>query len=434
MTGIRAFLVIVVVLLLAVGSIAHAQDPEPLQPGESAGLIAITGADKNIHLYDVASESFTMLTDDAVLGQRTYSWPTWALDGQLAYFGSSLIDDLPYRLGIFIQPVDGETWLDAIQVYRSSSEVFTYAYWSPGECPAGNCRDLAVLYTRSGGNLAVRRVRSTGIAATEDDFTVSELAAGGPFYWDWSPDGQAMFWARYGLQLEIYDVAGDTIVQTFDEVQGLQRAVDWSPVDDRLLSAVNSGFRRSDLVIFDGDKRQVLAEDLPGMISFEWSPDGSQVAYTDDEGGDLHVVDVASGEELALVSSNVIAFFWSPTSVGNQSQLAYITLTREKDRVLTKQNTQDEGQLIARWYVYTGASGISTRLAEFLPSRNMLYYLQFFDQFARSHRLWSPDGRYIVYGAFERDGNETVKLIDTTHPEDEPQTLMAGGMGVFSWQ
>jgi TolB protein len=426
MVFIRAFLVILTACSLAVVGVAGAQDAGPPGPGQ----IAIAGSDGNIHLYDVASESFTMLTDDAVEGQRAYSWPTWSTDGQLAYFGASLIDDPPYRLGIFIQQVADDTLLDAVQVHGSAAEIFTYAYWSPGECPAGNCRDLAVLYTAETGNLAVRRVRSTNTATAADQFSVDELATGGPFYWDWSPDGQAMFWARFGERLEIYDVAGDEIVQTFDETQGLQRAVDWSPVDDRLLSAVDSGARRSDLVIFDGDERQVLAENLPGIISFEWSPDGTQVAYTDDDAGSLRVVDVASGEEIAVVSGNVIAFFWSPDG----SQLAYITLTRETDGIAARRLYQDEGELVARWHVFDEANGLSTRLAGFLPSRDMLYYLQFFDQFARSHRLWSPDGRYIVYGAFDADEGEVVRLIDTTQPDSAPQTLMAGSIGVFSWQ
>jgi TolB protein len=126
----------------------------------------------------------------------------------------------------------------------------------------------------------------------------------------------------------------------------------------------------------------------------------------------------------------VIAFFWSPDG----SQIAYITLTREKDETSARWQYQQEGQLVARWYVYDLASGISTRFEGFIPSGNMLYYLQFFDQFARSHRLWSPDGRYIVYGAFTREGEEVVQLIDTTQPGSVPQMLMAGSIGVFSWQ
>jgi TolB protein len=79
------------------------------------------------------------------------------------------------------------------------------------------------------------------------------------------------------------------------------------------------------------------------------------------------------------------------------------------------------------------AAETATRLAAFLPSRDMIYYLQFYDQFARSHRLWSPDNRYFVYGEVTRFGQSIVSLQDTRVPGAAPQTIMEGGFGVFSW-
>ena len=34
---------------------------------------------------------------------------------------------------------------------------------------------------------------------------------------------------------------------------------------------------------------------------------------------------------------------------------------------------------------------------EFLPSRDQLTMFQFFDQFAHSHSLWSPDSKNLVF-------------------------------------
>lgn len=422
---------LLIVALMAGGSISAGSSASAQAP--DAGTLALVGDDSNIHLYDVTSGVFTRLTDDAIPGRRVYSWPTWATDGTLAYFGTSLIDEPPYRLGIFIAPPGGT----AEQVYDSANETFTYAYWSPGACPAGNCRDLAVLYTQPSGSLAVKRIRWAAVKGSPDfTATLDELAEGGPFYWDWSPDGQAMLWARFGTALELYDVVQDSVVQTFDEVQGLQRAVDWSPVDDRLLSTVSHGFNRSDLVVFDGTERVILAEELAGVIAFEWSPDGSRVAYADDMVGDLRVIDSISGAEPTLISSNVLAFFWSPDG----SKLAYIALERQDEGINAKPipgattSAAQEDEIIARWVVYDVATGTDQRFDAFLPSRDMFYYLQFFDQFARSHRLWSPDSRYLVYGGFDpASGDSTIYLIDTTAPGVAGVELMAGGFGVFSW-
>lgn len=388
---------------------------------DAAGRIAIVGEDGNIHLYDLASETFTQLTTDAVPNAKIYAWPTWSTNGQLAYFGVNTTTPPPYSLGIFVQTVPD----DAVRVFDAEGEIFTYAYWSPEDCPAGNCRDLAVLYTRRDGTLAVRRVRSQDMGA---DFSVEDVAEGMPFYWDWSPDGQSMFWARYNNELSIYDVASDSVIQTFDEVPGFQRAVDWSPVDDRLLATVGTDVRESSLVIFDGEQRITLAEELNGVVSFEWSPDGAQVAYTDDDRGDLTIMAAQAGAEQISISGNVVGFFWSPDG----SKIAYITLTREGNEQIAKRSAQNAP--VIRWHVYNVASETSQRLASFLPSRDMLYYLQFYDQFARSHRLWSPDSRFIVYGELLSGSRSMVSLLDTENPGAAPNQLMAGGFGVFAWE
>ena len=384
------------------------------QPGD-AGRLVIAGSDGNLYVYDVSSGATTTLTSDAVPGIKQYSWPTWSTDGRLAYFGVDLTAEMPYRLGIFIQPVAG----DAALVYSSAEEAFTYAYWSPADCPLANCRDLAVLYTGRDG-LALRRVR------VGDEVTVDELGKGGPFYWDWSPDGQSMFWARNGNMLEIYDVAAESVVKALPDEPGLERAIDWSPVDDRLLAAVRVSPRRSDLTVFDGAARQVIAPGLRGVVSFEWSPDGSQVAYV---AGDeaLHVVDVAAQMEATTPIAGALAFFWSPDG----TQIAYLSRVRTPGGTLARPARQVELRL--QWSTLDVATDRTTGLSAFLPSEEMIYYLNFYDQFARSHRLWSPDSRYLVYGEVLADGGPVVTLLDTQTPSQTPVRIMDGSIGIFSW-
>ena len=43
------------------------------------------------------------------------------------------------------------------------------------------------------------------------------------------------------------------------------------------------------------------------------------------------------------------------------------------------------------------ASGSTTNLVDFAPSPDQLTMFQFFDQYAYSHRLWSPDSRFLVF-------------------------------------
>jgi TolB protein len=406
-----------IILLLALLIAPGASSAPRVAAQGDAGRIAIAGSDGNLYVYDVASSEATALTADAVPGIKQYSWPTWSTDGQLAYFGVDLTQaNDPYRLGIFVQPAGGS---QAELVYSALDETFTYAYWAPADCAAADCRDLAVLYTGRDG-LALRRVR------VADEVTVSELGTGGPFYWDWSPDGQSMLWARNGNSLEIYDVAAGAVVTALPDMPGLERAIDWSPVDDRLLAAVRVSPQRSDLTVFDGDARQVIAPGLRGVISFEWSPDGSQVAYV---AGDeaLHVVNVADQTEVTTPIEGALAFFWSPDG----SRIAYLSRVRTPGGTLAKPVPQVELRLL--WSTLDVAANQTAGLSAFLPSEDMLYYLNFYDQFARSHRLWSPDSRYLVYGQILADGGPVVTLLDTQTPSQTPVKLMDGSIGIYSW-
>jgi hypothetical protein len=62
----------------------------------------------------------------------------------------------------------------------------------------------------------------------------------------------------------------------------------------------------------------------------------------------------------------------------------------------------------------------------------MIYYLNFFDQFSRSHSLWSPDGRFVVYAALTDDGKPEVRLAEVGNP-GVARTVGAGTIGVWSW-
>jgi len=84
------------------------------------------------------------------------------------------------------------------------------------------------------------------------------------------------------------------------------------------------------------------------------------------------------------------------------------------------------------WYVLDVTTGKSTSLSTFLPTRDMVYLLNFFDQFARSHSLWSPDGRYLTYGATDALGQSVVMLVDT-HTGSTTK-VAPGSIGVWSWR
>jgi hypothetical protein len=64
----------------------------------------------------------------------------------------------------------------------------------------------------------------------------------------------------------------------------------------------------------------------------------------------------------------------------------------------------------------------------------MFYLLAFFDQFSQSHRIWSPDSRYIVYSETADGGESLVKILDTLAEPFVPFTVAEGEFGTWSYQ
>jgi hypothetical protein len=85
------------------------------------------------------------------------------------------------------------------------------------------------------------------------------------------------------------------------------------------------------------------------------------------------------------------------------------------------------------WNILDVTSNRVTTLSNFIPTRDMIYYLNFFDQFVRSHSLWSPDGRYLVYASIDSLGNQSVVLADTRSPGSTIR-VASGSLGIWSWK
>lgn len=400
-------LTMVFILLQGVSSVS-AQDDLP-------GSIAYIGTDYNV--YTFAGGESVALTDDANVENRyVYQLPTWAPGGRLAYFSRGRSADEP-QLGVYVSP-DGVRGGE--RVYETNGNVLNYAYWSPEDC-GENCRDLALLLSDETG-LFVELLR-TG----EGEVEAEMIGRGGPFYYSWSPDGAQMLWQRNMQRLDVYDVAEAGVVRTLTQQPGIFQAPMWSPIDDRLLvGALNAN--QTDLVVVDGEQTLTLAAELRGLVAFAWSPDGRYVAYTANYGV-LNVVDARSGALVArTLDVGVFAFFWSPDS----STLAYVTLARERDTFSAKRLQQDANPHNLLWSVLNVQNGQLRAYAQFFPTSELLYLLSYFDQFAQSHRLWSPDSRYLLYSEETAEGVTLITVLDTQL--GEAQTIAEGVIGIWSFE
>ncbi len=409
-------------LILSAATAAFAQDAPPIP-----GRIAVIGSDYNVYTLDPQSGEQTALTDDAAVSNRgvhIYESPVWSVGGELAFFGTSA-NAVGVKTDILISP-DGTA--PAVSAATLPDLTITYASWSPQNC-SDACRDLAVLLSGS-SSFTVDLLH-----AGKGGYTVTETEMGAPFYFSWSPDGTQMLWQRDSASLDIFDTA-ESITTTLPQSPGAMFAPAWSPVDNRLLFAIQNG-DGSDLVISSEGNLQTLAANQANPVLFAWSPDGSQIAYID-RLGPLIVLDAVSGEEVSRSPNSVVqAFFWSPDS----SHIAYVTsgaplegsfnASAPSAIKIAAPMPQDAKSLA--WSVFDVANSTVRRFGSFVPTREEFYMISFFDQFAQSHRIWSPDSRYLVYSEMTPDQGAVVSLLDTTQDIAVPLVVTEGVIGVWSF-
>jgi len=141
------------------------------------------------------------------------------------------------------------------------------------------------------------------------------------------------------------------------------------------------------------DRREVLAR-FDGGITFVVSPDGERVAYQVIRDGPslavpLSVIDRENGTTRRVATEYSPAFFWSPDGTK-----------------LLSLRPEVEERLVFRWNVWEDGSSFSTE--RFVPSLELSRdYLQFFEQYAQSMTLWSPDGTAFVYAGQQVESGES---------------------------
>lgn len=403
-------------LIIAVGGLrVVAQDANPIIPGQ----IAYIGADFNV--YTIDDEDRITITNDAGVSEaavRFYQFPVWSTDGRLAYFETEVNAQQERSAEVFIS-ADGRA--PGTSLYEGAGENFTYAYWSPRGCGEA-CRDLAVLLGSQQANGFVVNV----IRDQADQPSVKQVGTGSPFYFSWSPDGQQMVWQRSNTSIDIYDINAGTITMTFADRPAGFFAPAWSPVDDRVLFGVANG-RATDLAVAANGVSTTFASNLASPIWFSWSPDGNQIAYIDAE-NPLQVADAVTGEVVAESdTSEVIAFFWSPDS----RSIAYVSPAQQPGQFNAKPDNQGSSSELS-WSILDVASGNIRRYGSFTPTADMLYLLTYFDQFAQSHRVWSPDSRHLIYSELSADGTPLIMLLDT-ESNVVPLSIAEGYFGVWSF-
>lgn len=404
--------------------VAQVANPTPLPRGRS-GRLAYLGSDGNVYITSADGTSTIAVTDDATVAPEgmglSYHRLSWSHDGRLAFASVHRQRDVaPSKLYVL------DTSTRSVQLVSESDEFFfIYIYWAPRPCsthPA--CQNLAYLIENEQGiGLHVAKLQA-------DQIKNQRVGIGRPFYFSWSPDGKQILWHTGGTyrynrqaQLALYDLEQDQ-VKALPFRPGAFWAPVWSPQGSQWLG-VSATEQDSRLQSFTQTMTATLISKPAHYLAFNWSPRGDQVAYaelideTDLIYGPIHIFDLATGQSRQLTDTpfRIVGFFWSPDG----RKLAYLK----------------EGSPGADWWqwrMYDLAADRDRGFAAFTPSFQMRWIISSFNQYAQSHRFWSPDSRYLTYADRDEQRVERIWLVDTWADRGaEPIFIANGTIGIWSW-
>ncbi len=389
--------------------------------------IVIVNAEGQVETLSPTGQDRRVLTSE---GRSVFfQFPAWSPDGRrLAVIGTRLSGG-----GIYVLPdVVGADNIPENQVYFSADETPIYLYWSPDNT------SLAFLANQSSNQMGLKVIASDGGSASR------LLATGAPFYWDWSDDGRQLLvhsGEDQGAALALIGVQGETQAGNLATPGAFQAP--GIAAGGRYWAFAEESEGLSALTVVDtqtGERRSFEPSD---SLALGWSPAGDHLAFTNGVAdshpfwGPLRVLDVATGQTRLLTRQTVLAFFWSPDG----RSIAYITVngTIEDDGInalaktrrlarLARPAQQTQGFLTLS--VVDVASGQGLRLLDFEPTIVFLtQFLPFFDQYALSHSLWSPDSSALVLPVREEGGN--VILVVPTGG-GRPSRLAEGDVAFWS--
>ena len=259
------------------------------------------------------------------------------------------------------------------------------------------------------------------------------LMTGEPVFWSWQPGG-----ARLALRAGVGERAIVALADPLTDAASGCREVGeagsfyvpaWHPDGGSIVVGV-PGSREEELVRLDADGRPLQRlMSYPGRSAFQWDPSGERLAVAIAPGGHgafetLEVLDLATGASATRHVGSFIAFQWLPNG-----------------GIVLCDADPDSGLL--GWSVLEAGGGWRSVGMPFMPTRECVVSLHFFEQVRGSHPFVSPDGRHVVcsgipagdvdgagvFGPMDGEGEPPQLLVTPLFGDDEPPVSV--GMGRF---
>jgi TolB protein len=420
----------------------------PSGPGAGvAPLIALVDPTGGLVAVDLAGRRTTVAQGPGI----TSGFPAWSPDGaRLAAVRSLPGDDAVavYEIPRGSPSAPLATAGSPVVAFRSSTVEPFYLYWTP------DGRQVTFL-ANEGSEVSLRIAPADGSAPLDGSGPGAVIRRGAPLYFD--------FVAKDRLVLHV-GVGGDAFLGEVG-LDGGERAParpnpgDFrAPVvgtDGRFVAFVRGQAPAAELVVAARDGSVEHATAVAGPTATVFDPSGARVASIAPADptmaalafpiGPLRLMDGPSGEVRTLLDGSVVGFWWAPDG----RTIAALRLQPGSG------STVAGGQIGAPGTVTAAIAAASPSPVPGRPSNPELHlvfvtvegairsdrtiqvtrqfvnqYLPYFDQYALSHRVWSPDSSAIVLPIVDGAGRDRVAVL----PADggDPPLVLEGSSGFWS--
>ena len=412
----------------------------------SAGAVADAGSGAGDDDTDAAGAGRPM---GGILAQpagpiRLYAWPAWSPDGR-RLAASRIAADPAGDAEISVQSLEAATGVGGAVFVNNAPLTIAdgtphYVQWSP------DGRRLGITAATPQGLtlFVVDADPADGDALPPAPLPVQR---GAPLYFDWAPDSQSLA-VHSGETVSVLRLTDDF---TRFAAQPLARSVSfrtplWSPDGAQLAWSAPGGDGEA---IWLGrpaapDYPPLRLAEVDGSCAFAWSPDGSILAVADRPADNspayrrLRLLAADGSAERTIQSGGwTLSFFWEPAG----SRLAWVALNTE-ERTMEWRLAETAANAASADDADADAAGDRPVAGlGFSPSGETFLLLAFFDQYARSHSPWAPDGSALAvagsqhYFAQRRNGSGgggARIYVAETGPGGALREIAAGSLAVWS--